>query len=141
MTMNTEIEPPTDTLRLGGDPTDWKQGVFYGMAIVFNLCLVAQVLTVGVAYFDDSAWWNVHVWLVRGYSGLSLLLWAGTWFVLLPNKVRSLSMGIVILLGLQFCSIHIRTPFHLEVLHPLIGFSLFYLSSSLVHSVARDKVL
>lgn len=139
MTTTTEIDSTSSSLHSGGDPTGWKQSVFYGMTIVFNLCLVAQVLTVGVAYFNNPVWWNVHVWLVRGYSGLSLLLWAGTWFVPLPGKVRSLSMGLVVLLGLQFCSIHLRTPFHLEVLHPLVGFSLFYLSSSLVHSVARSR--
>ncbi|EDX86519.1 hypothetical protein S7335_4224 [Synechococcus sp. PCC 7335] len=139
MKTTTEIDSTTMLLHSGDDPTGWKQHVFYGMTIAFNLCLVAQVMTVGVAYFNNPVWWNVHVWLVRGYSGLPLLLWAGTWFVPLPSKIRSLSMGLVVLLGLQFCSIHLRTPFHLEVLHPLVGFSLFYLSSSLVHSVARSK--
>jgi hypothetical protein len=43
-----------------------------------------------------------------------------------------------VLLGLQFASIHLKTPFHLEILHPLIGFSLFYISSSLVHHVSRS---
>ena len=139
MTANAEMDSNTSSLHQVSDLTQWKQSAFYGMTIVFNLCLVAQVLTVGVAYFEDPVWWNVHVWLVRGYSGLSLLLWAGTWFVSLPGKIRSLSMGLVVLLGLQFCSIHLRTPFHLEVLHPLVGFSLFYLSSSLVHSVSPSK--
>ncbi|MGL5075528.1 MAG: DUF6220 domain-containing protein, partial [Waterburya sp.] len=40
----------------------------------------------------------------------------------------------------QFCSIHLKTPLHLEVLHPLIGFTLFYVSSSLVHQVSREMV-
>jgi hypothetical protein len=38
---------------------------FYAIAVIFNLCLIAQVLTVGVAYFADPIWWEVHVWLVR----------------------------------------------------------------------------
>ncbi len=48
--------PETD----GAFPS-WVQISFYATAIVFNLCLIAQVLTVGVAYFTDSTWWAVHV--------------------------------------------------------------------------------
>jgi hypothetical protein len=55
-------------------PAHWMQIGFYATAIVFNLCLIAQLITVGVAYFNDPAWWNIHVWLVQGYSGLSLVL-------------------------------------------------------------------
>lgn len=63
--MPTTSETDRDTAA-----TSWVKLVFYGTAIVFNLCLMTQVLTVGVAYFTDPAWWTVHVWLVRGYSGL-----------------------------------------------------------------------
>ena len=47
---------------------------FYVTSIIFNVCLIAQLLTVGIAYFNNPAWWNIHVWLVRGYGGLSLVL-------------------------------------------------------------------
>jgi hypothetical protein len=111
---------------------------FYATSIVFNLCLLAQVLTVGVAYFDDPGWWAVHVWLVRGYGGLSLVLLGGSLLVPFSNKIRSLAASLPVLLGLQFATIHLNTPLHLEVLHPLIGFTLFYVSSSLVHRVSRE---
>lgn len=109
MTTNAEMDSTNLSLHQVSAPTQWKRSAFYGIAIVFNICLVAQVLTVGVAYFENPVWWTVHVWLVRGYSGLSLLLWAGTWFVRLPGKIRSLSMGLVVLLGLQFCSWTVRS--------------------------------
>ncbi|MBE9136645.1 hypothetical protein IQ254_05420 [Nodosilinea sp. LEGE 07088] len=111
---------------------------FYVISIVFNVCLIAQVLTVGIAYFSDPAWWTIHVWLVRGYSGLSLVLLAGALMAPFSNRVRSLAVSLPVLLTLQFCSIHLKTPLHLEVLHPLIGFTLFYVSSSLVHRVSRE---
>jgi len=114
------------------------QNGFYATSIAFNLCLVAQVLTVGVAAFDDPAWWTVHVWLVRGYSGLSLVLLGGSLIVPFSDKIRSLAASLPVLLGLQFCSIHLKTPLHLEVFHPLVGFTLFYVSSSLVHRVSRE---
>ncbi|KAM3096644.1 hypothetical protein ACKFKG_10335 [Phormidesmis sp. 146-35] len=47
------------------------------------------------------------------------------------------SSTIPILLGIQFCSIHLKTLLHLEVVHPLVGFMLFYVSSTLVHEVGR----
>lgn len=124
----------TTNLGIIRPPAPWVKFGFYATAIVFNLCLIAQLLTVGVAYFNDPAWWNIHVWLVRGYSsGLSLILLGWVFIVPCSNKVRSLTVSLPMLLGLQFASIHLKTPFHLEVLHPLIGFSLLYVSSSLVH--------
>lgn len=111
---------------------------FYVTSILFNVCLIAQVLTVGVAYFTAPAWWTIHVWLVRGYGGLSLILLMGSLIAPFSDRVRSLAASLPVLLGLQFCSIHFKTPLHLEVLHPLIGFTLFYVSSSLVHRVWRE---
>jgi hypothetical protein len=116
----------------------WVKPTFYAISILFNVCLIAQVITVGVAYFTDSAWWNIHVWLVRGYSGLSLILLAGALIAPFSKPIRSLAVSLPVLLGFQFCSIHLKTPLHLEVLHPLIGFTLFYVSSSLVHRVSRE---
>lgn len=117
--------------------TSWVQLGFYATSILFNVCLMAQVLTVGVAYFTDPAWWNIHVWLVRGYSGLSLILLGGSLSLPYSDRIRSLAVSLPVLLGLQFASIHLKTPLHLEVLHPLIGFMLFYVSLSLVHHVSR----
>lgn len=118
--------------------TSWVKLGFYATSIIFNVCLIAQVLTVGVAYFTDPAWWTIHVWLVRGYGGLSLILLAGALMAPFSNRIRSLAASLPVLLGLQFCSIHLKTPLHLEVVHPLIGFTLFYVSSSLVHRVSRE---
>lgn len=128
MTTNSEIERA---------PTRWIQIGFYVTSIVFNLCLIAQLLTVGVAYFNDPAWWTIHVWLVRAYSGLSFLLLGGSLIAPFSDKIRFLAVSLPVLLGLQFASIHFKSPFHLEVLHPLVGFTLLYVSSSLVHRASR----
>ncbi|MDZ8188689.1 MAG: DUF6220 domain-containing protein [Nostoc sp. ChiSLP02] len=117
---------------------NWIKRSFYATSILFNICLIAQVLTVGIAYFADPVWWKIHVWLVRGYSGVSLILLVGSLSIPFSNPIRSLSASLPVLLGLQFCSIHLKTPLHLEVLHPLIGFTIFYVSSSLVHRVSRE---
>lgn len=111
---------------------------FYATLVVFNLCLIAQLLTVGVAYFVSSAWWNIHVWLIRGYGGLSLILLAWVFITPFSPRIQRLVASLPVLLGLQFISIHLKSPLHLEILHPLIGFSLLYVSSSLVHEVWRN---
>ncbi|KAB8331250.1 hypothetical protein SD80_027425 [Scytonema tolypothrichoides VB-61278] len=57
MTINSEIDrdrAPIRSMQIG----------FYATSVVFNLCLIAQLLTVGVAYFVNPAWWDIHVWLV-----------------------------------------------------------------------------
>ncbi len=128
----------TANLEISRHSTPWAKIGFYATSIVFNLCLIAQLLTVGVAYFNDPTWWNIHVWLVRGYGGLTLILLGWAFVTPFSNKVRSLTVSLPVLLGLQFASIHLKTPLHLEVLHPLIGFTLLYVSASLVHRVSRS---
>lgn len=112
---------------------------FYTLAVLFNLCLVVQVLTVGLAYFDNPAWWNTHVWLVRSYSGLSLVLLAWVYWIPMPQRVRMLTLSLPILLGLQFLTIHtqLSLPISLAIFHPLLGFSLFSASTTLVHRVGN----
>ncbi len=53
-------------------PRSWLHIGFCITAIGFNLCLIVQLLTVGVAYFVDLDWWTLPRWLVRGYAGLAL---------------------------------------------------------------------
>ena len=112
---------------------------FYIVAVLFNLCLTAQLLTVGLAYFYNPDWWHTHVWLVRGYSGLSLILLAWVHWIPFPKRVRTLTASFPILLGLQFLTIHVQTPlpFPLAIVHPLIGFVLVSASATVVHRVWR----
>jgi Family of unknown function (DUF6220) len=111
----------------------WIQKGFLAIAVLFNLCLIAQLLTVGLAVFDDPTWWNIHVLLVHGYGGLALLLLAGLFINPFPQKIKMLTVGLVILLTLQFITGHLNHLLHLGILHPLLGFSLFTSSTTLVH--------
>jgi hypothetical protein len=111
----------------------WVQKGFLAIAILFNFCLIAQLLTVGLAIFDNPTWWNIHVVLVRGYGGLVVLLLAGLFIHPFPQKIKMLTASLVILLTLQFLTGHLNHPLHLGILHPLIGFLLFTSSTTLVH--------
>ena len=111
----------------------WFRIVFFAIALLFNLCLVAQLLTVGLAVFSNGTWWQVHVWLVRGYAGLALLLLIGALLIPFPNRVRALANGVVVLLALQFITAHVHQPVQLGAVHPLLGFALFTTSTALVH--------
>jgi hypothetical protein len=117
--------------------TSWVQIGFHAIAVFFNLCLIAQVLTVGLAYFYNPEWWQIHIWLVRGYGGVSLILLGWVFLNLFPGRVRSLAAGLPVLLGLQFLTIHLKSPLPLSMLHPLIGFTLFSVSTTLVHRTQR----
>jgi hypothetical protein len=115
----------------------WTQIGFFAIAILFNLCLVAQLLTVGLAVFDDPSWWSLHVLLVRGYSGLAALLLIGLPLNPFPRKIQILTGIIVTLLILEFITIHLNFLLPLGVLHPLIGFALFTFSTTLIHRVSQ----
>ncbi|MFB2772466.1 DUF6220 domain-containing protein [Pelatocladus sp. BLCC-F211] len=128
------ISSSSNTVRTS---TYWIQIAFFSVVVLFNICLNLQVLTVGLAYFYDPEWWKVHVWLVRGYSGLTLLLLGLVFLSPFPKRVRGLTISMPVLLALQFITIHLNPPLplplSLSVLHPLIGFSLFSASTTLVH--------
>ncbi len=112
----------------------WIQKGFLVITVLFNFCLVAQLLTVGLAVFNDPTWWwNIHVLLVRGYGGLVVLLLAGLFLHPFPQKIKMLTVGLGILLTLQFITGHLNHLLHLGILHPLLGFSLFTSSTTLVH--------
>lgn len=134
----TEIGFSSQPIEDNASPTKrWAAIAFFVLVVFFNICLNLQVLTVGLAYFYNPEWWNVHVWLVRGYSGVSLILLAGVYSMPFPRRVRSLTSSMPILLVLQFLTIHLKAPIPLAVVHPLIGFTLFTASTTLVHRVNR----
>lgn len=111
----------------------WIQKGFLAITVLFNFCLIAQLLTVGLAVFDDPTWWNIHILLVRGYGGLAILLLAGLFINPFSQKIKVLTVGLVILLTLQFLTGHLNHLLHLGILHPLLGFLLFTSSTTLVH--------
>ena len=113
---------------------------FYVVAVLFNLCLGVQLLTAGVAYFENPGWWQAHVWLVRGYSGISLVLLIWAYRVAVSRRIRILTVSLPVLLSLQFLTIHWHPPFlpvSLAIIHPLVGFLLVSVSSTLVHRAWR----
>lgn len=136
----TEIGFPSQPIEDSTNLTQtkhWAAIAFFILVVFFNICLNLQVLTVGLAYFYNPEWWAVHVWLVRGYSGVSLILLAGVYSMPFPRRVRSLTASMPILLVMQFLTIHLKAPIPLAVVHPLIGFTLFTASTTLVHRVNR----
>ncbi|MEH1918916.1 DUF6220 domain-containing protein [Nostoc sp.] len=130
MTVNSGIDDTQISRR-------WIQISFLIAVVVFNLCLIIQIFSVGLAYFYNSDWWNLHIWLVRGYGGLSLILLIWVFLIPFPRRVRNLTASMPVLLGLQFLTIHLQTSFPLAVFHPLIGFSLFFISTTLVHRTSH----
>lgn len=130
------IQPPKRWIQIGFLVIAFMQALC-AIAVLFNLCLTAQVLTVGLAYFYNPQWWNIDVWLVRGYGGLAVILLLWVYLSPFPQRVRSLTASMPVLLALQFLTIHLNSPLPLGVLHPLIGFRLFSVSSTLVHRVQR----
>lgn len=112
-------------------PARWIQIGFLTAAVLFNLCLVAQLLTVGLAIFYSPDWWNIHVWLVRGYSGLAVFLLGWVFQSPFPRRVQMITGSLLTLLILQFITIHLHPL--LSVFHPLTGFMLVTVSSTLVH--------
>ncbi|MEI1375247.1 DUF6220 domain-containing protein [Nostoc sp. UHCC 0926] len=83
MTVNSGI----DDTQISGR---WIQISFLIAAVFFNLCLATQIFSVGLAYFYNSDCWNLHIWLVRGYSGLSLILLVWVFLIPFPQESRAL---------------------------------------------------
>ena len=115
----------------------WVHVGFLAIAILFNLCLVAQLLTVGLAVFADASAWWLHVLLVRSYGWLAGLLLIGTFLTPFSKRIQALTIAIAVLLLVQFLTARVQQPLPLGVLHPLTGFTLFTTSTTLVHRVMK----
>ena len=115
------------------EPARWAQIGFLAIAVLFNLCLVAQLLAVGLAIFQNPVWWNTHVWLGRGFGVLGAILLFWVFLQAFPRKIRMLTVSLTVLLSLQFLTIHLNRFLPLGIFHPFIGFSLFTVSTTLVH--------
>jgi hypothetical protein len=70
---------------------------------------------------------------VRGYGGLVVLLLVRLLINPFPQKIVMLTVGLGIILTLQFITGHLNQTLHLGIIHPLLGFSLFTSSTTLVH--------
>lgn len=117
--------------------TNSMQIWFYIATVFVNLCLIIQVFSVGLAYFYNSDWWQLHIWLVRGYSIISLMLLVWVFLLAFPPRIQQLTATIPVLIALQFITIHVPFFFPLAIFHPLIGFCLFSVSTTLVHRVSH----
>lgn len=131
----TTHRPSEQSLVEADGEKGWVRVSFLAIAILFNLCLVAQLLTVGLAVFSNPAWWQIHIWLVRGYGGLAAILLIGPFITPFSKRIQALTKGIAILLVLQFVTAHVQQPIPLGIVHPLTGFALFTDSTTLVHRV------
>jgi hypothetical protein len=119
----------------------WPFKGFYWCVIGLNICFNLQVLTVGLAYFYQAEWWQAHVWLVRFYAVLAIVLPLWSHRIELSPRIRQLTISLPILLTIQFLSIHISAPIPLGIIHPLVGFTLFSISTTLVHRTKEFLML
>ena len=134
MTAQTQLKQPIEEIASNEIfNKQWIQKGFLAIAILFNLCLAIQLLTVGLALFSAPSWWQIHIWFVRSYSGLAVLLLLGTQTAPFPKRIKALTRGIVVLLLLQFVTANVQQPLPLGIFHPLAGFALFMISTTLVH--------
>lgn len=121
-----------------GGPRRATWYAFLGLAVIFTLCVAAQVFIAGLAVFVAPAHWAQHTTFVHIFEFVPLLMLAVSAAGRLPVRLRWLSAALFALVYAQYFTANIRglAPL-LAALHPVVALAIFWLSAHVVQEARR----
>lgn len=118
------------------DPTQRRFGplLVLTIGVLSAVAIVVQIFLVGLNVFISPEWWGAHVNLGHATGGLLVLQAVVTWATRAPARARWLSLGMVLLFGLQYnvrpLAGLLRTPYVIP-LHAVNALLLFWIAVTL----------
>lgn len=97
--------------------------------IIFVVCLLLQLFTVGMSVFINPSWWATHTQFAHVIGSLALILLPVAFLGRFPKTIWGLTGLINTLLFVQFATIHLSVLPGLSlssVLHPVNAFFLLW---------------
>lgn len=106
---------------------------FIILAWIFAICVISQVFIAGLATFVDPVNWKKHTSFIHIFEWLPIIMFILAIFAKLPKAIRWQSLGMYVLIILQYASAHMGSVGVLAAFHTVIALVLF--SSSI--AIAR----
>lgn len=124
----------------------WARAAFSVLAFLFLICVGVQVFLAGMAIFVSPVWWRWHTRFVHFFELLPILLLALAFVGRLPRGTRWLTIGVFLLLVLQYASINVGRDLGLPAvaaLHVVNALLIFWVAAALarggVASILRNR--
>lgn len=108
--------------------------IYFTLAIVFTLCIIAQVFFAGMAIFLNTGAWMKHIMFVHLFGfNVPFLMFIFAVIGAMPRWAYWQLFGVLVSIFLMYFTANIKVilPW-MGALHPVIGILLFVLSYSIV---------
>lgn len=118
----------------------WLRTFVYGLAWIFVLCIVMQVLLAGLALFMEPTHWSRHVDFARIFAILPLAMTVLAYCARLERRLVWRCVGLTAMMIFMFftAAISARVSF-LGAMHPVIALFLFWSGVKLIQSLSHSR--
>lgn len=128
--------PPRQARRTRSARVAWY--AFLGLAVIFTLCVAAQVFIAGLAVFVTPVHWARHTAFVHIFEFVPLLMLVVGAVGRLPARLRWRSAALFALVYAQYVTANIGGIMPLvAALHPVVALIIFWLSAQVVQETRR----
>ncbi|NTU78783.1 MAG: hypothetical protein HGA45_05170 [Chloroflexales bacterium] len=132
------IPKETPRARRRSTPARATWYAFLSLAVVFALCVVAQVFIAGLAVFITPLHWAQHTTFVHIFEFVPLLMLVVSAVGRLPARLRWRSAALFALVYAQYFTANIGGLAPLvAALHPVVALVIFWLSVHVVQEARR----
>lgn len=135
-----QIAVPEETPQAGRRSTPARATwyAFLGLAVVFALCVAAQVFIAGLAVFVTPVHWAQHTAFIHIFEFVPLLMLIVSAAGRLPVRLRWLSAALFALVYAQYFTANIGglVPL-LAALHPVVALVIFWLAVHVIQEARR----
>lgn len=99
--------------------------IFLCVAVLFVVCVTAQIFIAGLAIFTDSSYWHSHIVFVRIFELFPILMLILAFMGKLPVFLRWMCLLTLVMIFAQYFTAHFEGA---GALHPVIAAVLFWVS-------------
>ncbi|MDB5054090.1 MAG: hypothetical protein JWM44_2140 [Bacilli bacterium] len=106
--------------------------VFAFLALIFAACIIVQVFLAGLAVFVNKDDWGPHTSFIHVFEFVPILMFAVSFIGRVPSRIRWNSLGLFIMIILQYITAKALSGMWLAALHPVIAIFLFWNALTIV---------
>jgi putative tricarboxylic transport membrane protein len=99
--------------------------------LIFVVCIIVQVFLAGMAVFVDQDW-EPHTTFIHMFEFVPIIMFAVSFIGRVPQAIRWSSLGLFVMILLQYVTAKAFSGVWLAALHPVIAVLLFWTAMRIV---------